>query len=94
MLEEARRKYFEASSAVYQKVTALKMSETAKDRIINSDEDVRPFYNEYQDYRNKREIVAYTISNIEDIVFMLSREISRRGADFEEDTRNHNVGRK
>ena len=94
MLEESRRKYFESSAYLYRRLSGDKLSETAKERIINADQEVKPHYDTYQDYRNKRDIISYSISNIEDIVFMLSREVTRRTGDFQEDTRNYNVSRK
>lgn len=46
---------------------------------------------EFMDYKNKVKLLNMNISSIEDIVFMLSREVSRRTGDFKDDMRNYNV---
>lgn len=93
-VEEARRKYFEVSNDLYRKYSIDKMSETAKERLINAHPSVQPAYYEFVDYKRKQALVEYSISNIEDIIFMISREVSRRTGDFNEETRAHNVGRR
>ena len=94
MVEESRRKYFEVSADLYRKYSIDKMSETAKERMINANPAVQPSYYEYVDYKKKQALVEYSISNIEDIIFMISREVSRRTGDFNEENRAHNVGRR
>ena len=94
LVEEARRKYFEASAEPYRKYSLDKMSETAKERMINALPSVQPVYYEYEDCRRKKALVEYSIANIEDIIFMLSREVSRRTADFNEESRAYNVERR
>lgn len=93
MVEEARRKYIEVSTPYYRKYSETKMSETAKEKLINSLDDVQPAFYEWLDYQNKRKLVDYNITNVEDIIFMLSREVTRRNSDFEDENRNYNVGR-
>ena len=92
LVEEAKRKYFEASDPIYRKYSFEKMSETAKDRLVNANETVRPAYYEYVDLKKKYAIIEISISNIEDIIFMLSREVTRRTGDFAEENRMYNVG--
>ena len=43
------------------------------------------------DYKNKLRLLGMNILSIEDIIFMLSREVSRRTGDFKEENRNINV---
>lgn len=62
--------------------------------MINAHPTVQPAYYEYVDYKKKQALVEYSISNIEDIIFMISREVSRRTGDFNEENRAHNVGRR
>lgn len=93
-VEDARRKYFEASEEYYRKYSMEKMSETAKERLLNAQPAVRPLYYEYVDRKKKLALVEYSIENIEDAVFMISREVTRRTGDFLDETRAHNVGRK
>ena len=94
LVEEARRKYYEVSDPIYRKYSFEKMSETAKDRLVNANETVRPSYYEYVDLKKKYAIIEISISNIEDIIFMLSREVTRRNGDFAEESRSYNVGGK
>lgn len=89
--EEARRKYVSASEVRYRELLGSKLSETAKEREVNSDPDVLLVYEEFMDYKNKVKLLNTNISSIEDIVFMLSREVSRRTGDFKDDMRNYNV---
>lgn len=93
-VEESRRKYFEISEEYYRKYSTLKMSETAKDKLINAQEEVRPVYYEYMDFKKKQTLVEYSIANVEDIIFMISREVTRRNGDFNEENRSYNVSRK
>ena len=94
LVEEARRKYYEVSDPIYRKYSFEKMSETAKDRLVNANETVRPAYYEYVDLKKKYAIVEISISNIEDIIFMLSREVTRRNGDIADESRSYNVGGK
>ena len=67
------------------------MSETAKDRVINADEDVKPLLEEYKDAKARVQMVKYAIENVEDICFLISREVTRRNADFDNENRASNV---
>lgn len=92
LVEEARRAYFEVSDPVYRKYSLDKMSETAKDRLVNANEQVKPYYHEYVDMKKKYALIEISIANIEDIIFMLSREVTRRTGDFAEEQRAYNTG--
>ena len=92
--EEERRKYQDASELRYRELLGTKLSETAKEREVNSDPDVKPCYEEYMDYKNKVRLLNFNISSIEDIIFLISREVSRRTGDFNEENRNYNVQRR
>lgn len=92
--EEARRNYSDASETLYRSFAGGKLSETAKDRLINADDQVKPFYLKHIDLKNKIRIVETSIANIEDIIFMLSREVTRRMGDWNDEGRSHNVGRR
>lgn len=93
-VEEAKRAYFESSEKLYRRLTADKVSETAKERIVSTDPSIIPFYHEYVDCKRKQSLIEYSILNIEDIIFMLSREVTRRTGDFLDENRSYNVGRK
>jgi len=92
--EEARRNYCVASQEYYRRYSADKISETAKDRLINFRPEVLPLYTEYSDSKRSIALIQYSISNIEDAIFMLSREVTRRTGDFAENMRNDNVQRR
>lgn len=92
-LEEARREYYEVSKAKYKSLVNSKLSETAKERVLNSDEEIAPSYHKYKDEQHRLSLIEYTINNIDDIIFMLSREVSRRTGDFSQENRNHNIGK-
>ena len=94
LVEEAKRAYIETSDPIYRQYATSKMSETAKDRLINSDEDVKDCYETYQDAKNQLKIIQYSLENIEDIIFMFSREIARREQDISEENRSYNVAKK
>lgn len=91
LVEEARRDYYNTSDPIYRKYSTSKLSETAKDRLINNDPDVKEYYEFYMDAKKQQDIVKNSLENIEDIIFLISREISRRGADFDEFNRNANT---
>lgn len=89
--EQARRDYFSSTEELYRKYSASKMSETAKDRIINSDDSVKPLLEEYKNAKSRVSMIRYAIDNVEDIIFMISREVTRRNADFDSESRASNV---
>lgn len=92
--EEARREYLEVSETRYKELLGTKLSETAKEREVNSDPEVRPSYEKYVDYKNKIKLLNFNIQSIEEAIFMLSREVSRRTGDYENERRDYNVQRK
>ena len=91
-VEEAKRKYMKASNPYYRELSS-RMSESAKERFINSEADVYPYYEEYMDLTKQLNMLKMQIANIEDAIFLLSREVTRRTGDFNNENRNHNVGR-
>ena len=93
-VEDAKREYYEVSREVYEELSKQKLSETAKDRIVNQHEKVAESYYNLVDYQKKQYIVEQSIENIEDAVFLISREVTRRTGDFNDENRLHNVGRK
>lgn len=92
--EEARIEYMSASEAKYKILVKSKISETAKDRLINMEESIKPLYEKWCDCKNKVKLLSYNIASIEDIIFMISREVSRRTGDFNDENRNYNVSRR
>lgn len=92
--EEARREYMAVSEDRYRELLGSKLSETAKEREVNSDPEVLPVYERYMDYKNKVKLLNFNILSIEEIIFMLSREVSRRTGDYENERRDYNVQRR
>lgn len=90
-VESARRDYLSVSDPLYRKHSRDKLSETAKDRLVNSEESVIPYYHRYEDLKKKRALVELSIANIEDLIFLVSREITRRTGDFSDENRAYNV---
>lgn len=91
-MDEAKKNYFEASKDIYNKLSSNgKLSETAKERSIVTNEEISPLYYIYQEDVRKISLLQGAIENIEDAIFLISREISRRGQDFNDENRNHNV---
>lgn len=94
MLEEARREYHSASEQVYRELSKTKLSETAKEREVNSNEEILPYYETFMDCKKKLQLLNLNIYSIEDAIFMISREVSRRSGDFDNERRDYNVTRK
>ena len=92
--EEAKREYMVASDVRYKELLNTKLSETAKEREVNSDPNVLPYYEKYMDYKTKIRLLNFNIQSIEEAIFMLSREVSRRTGDYENERRDYNVQRR
>lgn len=94
IVEEKKRAYLEKSSPHYSDLTANRnLSETAKDKLINLQEDVYPAYIEYANEREKLGLVETVLNSIEDGIFLISREVSRRMHDWDTELRNDNVSK-
>lgn len=93
-VEQKKREYLERSNNLYTQMCERKLSETAKERLITQDNNVRPIYYEYVDNIKKLGIVERAIESVEDVIFMLSREVTRRTGDFSEENRAYSVSRK
>lgn len=92
-VEEARRKYLKKSEPYYRECSG-RMSESAKERLVNAEPDVQPSYYEYEDLKKKLMLARLQVENIEDAIFLLSREVTRRNGDFNDENRNYNVGKR
>ena len=93
LVEEARRDYVEASKHIYKELNKTKLSETAKEREVNSDDEVLPYFEVYMDCKKKLQLLNLNVASIEDAIFLISREVSRRVGDFNNESRNYNVNR-
>lgn len=93
-LEESKREYFDVSEDIYKDLSRTKQSETSKERIINCAPDVKPKFLLYKDQKRKLDLLELNLASIEDAIFQVSREISRRNSDWDTENRNHNVSRR
>lgn len=91
--EQARREYMLASQPLYTKYSGLKMAEKSKDREVMMDSSVYPLYEEYSNRQMRCQLLQHNIDDIVDIIFMISREVSRRNSDFDNENRNYNVNK-
>lgn len=92
ILEDKKRDYLKYSSPHYIDLSANRsLSETAKDKIINLKDDVYPYYEAYANEREKLNLVEVALNSVEDGIFLISREISRRNHDWDTENRNENV---
>lgn len=92
--EGAKRNYYDRFLPVYEELSKQKLSETAKELMANNDPSVKEVFLDYKDEKQKLKMLGYSLASIEDAIFLISREISRRGADFDIDNRNDNVSRR
>lgn len=93
LLEESKREYEMESAFLYKELSESKMAEKSKEREVNTHPKIRPFYEKFRDFANKCSLLEMNISSIEDAIFLLSREVSRRSGDFSNESRNYNVNK-
>lgn len=91
LLEEKKREYHAVADEQYRELNRSKMTEKAKELEVNSMPEVIVQYNDMQDVVRKISLLNLSLENITDALFMLSREVSRRGSDFDNENRNMNV---
>lgn len=89
-IEEKKRMYYDKYVPLYEELARdnPKMSEKAKELLINNDETVKPSFISYRDEQKKLKILTYSLDSIDDAIFLVSREISRRGGDFNTEMRS------
>ena len=92
MCEEAYREYLHNSQDLYKSLPP-KMSEKSKERELSTDEEISEYYDVYSEMKRKCMLLEMNIASIEDAIFLISREVSRRNGDFENERRDYNVGR-
>lgn len=93
LVEECKRKYDDKYIVIYKEITkeSPKMSEKGKELYCNDDDYVREEYLAYKDEKLKLGMLSHTIASYEEIIFLISREISRRSQDTREYTRMDNL---
>lgn len=94
--EDAKFSYDKSFGAIYVKINTEnpKLSEKGKEILVNSNESVATLLEEYREHAQKLLAIEQSISSLEEIIFSLSREVSRRSKDFDENARIDNVGTK
>ena len=93
-MEYLKREYFQVSENIFNEMTTKRVSESAKDRIISTNSTTKEAYNKYNDKRYLLKYMETMLLNIEDSIFLISREISRRGSDMTDEGRADNVNRR
>lgn len=93
LVEEAKRVYYDKYFTVYNMLSREypKMSEKSKELMCNNDDLVKDDFLVYRDQKIKLGMLANTIASYEEIIFLVSREISRRTQDFNENKRIDNL---
>lgn len=93
LVEEAKRVYYDKYFTAYKLLTteSPKMSEKAKEIMCNNEDLVKEDFLEYRNQKLKLNMLASTIASYEEIIFLVSREISRRNQDFSENRRIDNL---
>jgi hypothetical protein len=96
IIEERKREYYDVSNDKYQELTdnRRKLTETAKEKIVNNDPEIKPLFIAFKDAKKKLRLLELNIDSIDDAVFNISREISRREGDFKKENRNESVQRR
>lgn len=93
-LEEAKRNYYDVSVPIYSTLNKKDFpSETSKERYINNHPEVVDYFYAFRDENRKLDLLYLNLSSIDDAIFLISREISRRTGDFNLEKRNDNVQR-
>lgn len=92
VVEDSRRAYIEVSGNAYKQLDK-KMSETMKERILSVDPQIQDKYYAYLDAVKKQEVLDSVLLSIEDAIFLLSREITRRVGDIADEQRLFNIGK-
>ena len=83
-LELSKRRYTEEYDKEYMLLLNSKTytTEKAKERAINMNESVRSLMYEHSDWKQKAAYMKSYIQDLDDVIFLLSREITRRGMDY------------
>lgn len=93
-IEEKKREYYAVSTPIYSTLSKKDYtSESSKERFINNHSDVVDVFYELRNLEQGLNTLELNIASIEDAVFLLSREVSRRNADFNDENRNDNVSK-
>ena len=91
LAEDCRRLYDRGRYAVAGEYRDSK-SVTERDFMVNNDPRVLPSYEKWAEAKLKTVMVKDVIDSVTDAIFLVSREISRREADFSHERRDHNTG--
>lgn len=83
-LELSKRRYTEEYDKEYMLLINNKTytTEKAKEKVVNMNESVRSLMYEYSDWKQKSSYMKNYIQDLDDVIFLLSREITRRGMDY------------
>jgi len=90
-IDAAKSDYANSAEKFYLELSAQKLSETAKEKLINANEEVKPKLKRLSELKSKQNLLQKNIESIEDAIFLISREVTRRNSDFSNENRNHNL---
>ena len=94
--EDSKLEYDKAFGEIYVRINTEnpKLSEKGKEILVNSQKSIATLLEEYREHYQKLLAIEQSINSLEEIIFSLSREVSRRSKDFDENSRVDNVGSK
>ncbi len=88
-VEIAQLEYETLTNPIYLSLNS-KMTEKLKDRMVLEHVDVLAAYENLKKAKHGLKLLELQISNFEDIIFLISREITRREKDIGDQDRVHN----
>lgn len=90
MNKDSLRKVDAIRDQIYQQLP-LKMSVKEKELRLVSDKTAKKLLDSYDFYTSKLNVLQLYIDSVEDGIFSISREITRRNSDFGNENRMHNI---
>jgi hypothetical protein len=92
-VREKKRSLDEVKADIFSGLPA-KLSVKEKELRFQTHQEAREVLDEMFNYEEKLNLLTDYLSNLEDGIFNISREISRRSSDWNDDRREDNIGRK
>lgn len=91
--EDAKRRYYDKYIMIYKEITREypKLAVRDKELMCNNDDLVKEDFLHFKDQKLKLSMLSNTICSYEEMIFLISREISRRGQDLREFNREDNI---
>jgi hypothetical protein len=93
MAKEERKKIDQIRDRVYSNLP-VKMAVKEKELKLSNMDEAKDVQGKLDFYQQKLEILGDYLENIVDAIFNISREITRRNSDYDDENRVHNTGNK